>query len=105
LRPETFFTGRALTKYTVTPRDSSSSNQGIPYTPVDCIATVSTPQAVNPSVQVLGETRKLADRFVVPVRWHGHEVTGRPDVDAGGGGMGQFENALAFGHDVLHDLG
>jgi hypothetical protein len=56
-------------------------------------------------VQVFGETRKLADRFVVAVRRYGHEVTGRADIDAGGVGMSELENALAFGHDVLHDFG
>ena len=61
LRPETFLTWRALTSSTVKPRDSSNSNKGIQYTPVDSIATVSTPQASSQSARVLRSVVKLAN--------------------------------------------
>ena len=61
LRPETFFTWRALTSKTVKPRDSSNSNRGIQYTPVDSIATVSTPQAWSQSAKALRSTVKLGN--------------------------------------------
>ena len=51
LRPGTFFTWRAFTTYTCKPRASRISYTGIQYTPVDSIATVSTPQAVNQSAR------------------------------------------------------
>src|SRR5216684_9331733 len=51
LRPETFWTCRALTRYTVKPRDSNSSNSGIQYTPVDSMATVSTAHAESHSAK------------------------------------------------------
>src|ERR1700674_217977 len=61
LRPETFLTWRALTRSTVKPRDSSNSNKGIQYTPVDSIATVSTPQALSQSARALRSTVKLGN--------------------------------------------
>ena len=51
LRPGTFFTWRAFTTYTAKPRASRISYTGIQYTPVDSMATVSTPQAVNQSAK------------------------------------------------------
>src|ERR1700674_3104301 len=44
---------------TVKPRDSSNSNTGIQYTPVDSIATVSTPQVLSQSARALRSTVKL----------------------------------------------
>src|ERR1700680_2539265 len=61
LRPETFFTWRALTSSTVNPRDSRSSNNGIQYTPVDSMATVSTPQALSQSASALRSIVKLGN--------------------------------------------
>lgn len=51
LRPETFFTWRALTRNTSRPRDSSNSNSVIRYTPVDFIATVSMPHETSQSAK------------------------------------------------------
>src|SRR6058998_2828360 len=61
LRPETFFTWRALTSSTVKPRDSSNSYNAIQYTPVDSMATVSTPQASTQSAMAFKSTVKLAN--------------------------------------------
>jgi hypothetical protein len=61
LRPETFLTCRALTSSTVKPRDSSSSNKAIQYTPLDSIATVSTLQAWSQSARALRSTVKLGN--------------------------------------------
>src|SRR5450759_4159346 len=61
LRPETFLTCRALTSSTVKPRDSSNSNKGIQYTPVDSMATVSTPQALSQSARALRSIVKLGN--------------------------------------------
>ena len=46
--------------------------------------------------EVHGEARELAHRLAVPVRRHCDEVAGSADVDAGGVGVGQFKNRLAF---------
>ncbi|CAE6873442.1 hypothetical protein R69658_08266 [Paraburkholderia aspalathi] len=46
---------------TVKPRDSSNSNTGIQYTPVDSIATVSIPQALSQSAMALRSVVKLAN--------------------------------------------
>ena len=59
LRPETFLTWRALTSSTVKPRESSNSYSGIQYTPVDSIATVSTPHASSQSARRCRSTVKL----------------------------------------------
>ena len=70
---------------------SSNSNRGIQYTPVDSIATVSTPQARQPvgqSVQIVREAVELPHRLIVAIGRHGHEVCGAADVDAGGVGVG-----------------
>jgi len=47
LRPETFFTWRALTSRTSNPRSSRTSKAGIQYTPVDPITTVRIPIATS----------------------------------------------------------
>jgi hypothetical protein len=54
-------TWRALTSSTVKPRDSSNSNRGIQYTPVDSIATVSTPQRLNQSAMASRSSVKLGN--------------------------------------------
>ena len=61
LRPETFFTWRALTSSTVKPRRSSSSNNAIQYTPVDSMATVSTAQASSQSARRSRSAVKLGN--------------------------------------------
>src|SRR5258706_1079775 len=61
LRPETFLTWRALTSSTAKPRASSSSNTGIQYTPVDSIATVSTPHALSQSAMRSRSAVKLGN--------------------------------------------
>ena len=55
LAPETFLTWRALTSSTVTPHDSSSSNNGIQYTPVDSMVPVSTAQTLSQSARAVEE--------------------------------------------------
>jgi len=59
LRPDTFFTCRALTSSTVKPRASSSSNSAIQYTPVDSIATVSMPHSASQSARRSSSPVKL----------------------------------------------
>ena len=61
MRPETFFTYRALTSSTVKPRASRISNNGIQYTPVDSIATVSTPLALSQSANCSRSAVKLGN--------------------------------------------
>ena len=46
-RPGTFLSLRGSTRMTSNPRSSNTPNSGIQYTPVDSIATVSTPQLVS----------------------------------------------------------
>src|SRR5207247_1851537 len=59
------------------------------------------------------EARKLAHRFIVAIRRHGHKVRRAADVDAGGvgvsdrqrgSGLARFdaEAAIALGHGLLH---
>lgn len=60
-RPDTLCTCRAFTRYTVKPRDSNSSNNGIQYTPVDSIATVVTPQVTSQSANRRESSVKLGN--------------------------------------------
>ena len=116
LRPETFLTWRALTSSTVKPRDSSNSNKGIQYTPVDSIATVSTPQASSQSAKALRSTVKLGNSRTgsssrsggTATKWDALPMSmpaalGWVIVSAGSGLAGlEADAAIALGHGLLH---
>lgn len=52
-------------------------------------------EPVGDGIEVDREAGKLAHRFIVSIRRHGHEVGRAADVDAGGMGMGDRRSGLA----------
>ncbi len=48
-------------------------------------------EPVGQAMQIGGEAGELAHRLVVAIRWHGHEMRGAADLDAGGVGVSQCQ--------------
>jgi hypothetical protein len=70
-----FLVCRAFTGYTSKPRSSKISYNGIQYTPVDCIATVSTPHACNQSAKRCKSAVKHSNRRTGSRSWSGRTAT------------------------------